>query len=194
MIPVFLGALAIAAFAMSTGQPSATHDHTFDVAHSTMIVYVFKQGIFSFAADNHEVSAPIASGSFDDASMAVQVKVDAAKMLVLDPKLPANRRAQVQANMVGPQVLDAAHYPSIDFQSTKISVGTGNEWTVTGDLTLHGQTHPVTFQVTKIDALHFRGAALVRQTEFGITPIRIAGGTVSVKDDVKIAFDIALSK
>jgi hypothetical protein len=33
---------------------------------------------------------------------------------------------------------------------------------------------------------------MVRQSAFGITPIKIAGGTVRVKDDVKVAFDIVL--
>lgn len=183
---------AISVFAAAVSQQSGSHVHAIDVSHSTITVYVFKQGIFSFVADNHEISAPIASGAFNDASMTIDVSVDAAKMKVLDPKLPANRRDQVQANMVGPQVLDAAKYPTIGFRSTAIAVGKGNVWTVTGDLQLHGQSHPVTFQMTKVDATHFQGAAVVKQTAFGITPIRIAGGTVSVRDDVKITFDIAL--
>ncbi len=37
---------------------------------------------------------------------------------------------------------------------------------------------------------HYTGSATVRQSDFGMTPIRIAGGTVQVKDDVKIDFDI----
>jgi polyisoprenoid-binding protein YceI len=94
--------------------------------------------------------------------------------------------------MVGPQVLDADKYPTIEFRSTAITISTANDWTVTGDLTLHGQSRPITFHVTKSDATHFQGAAIVRQSTYGITPIRIAGGTVSVKDDVKVTFDIAL--
>jgi hypothetical protein len=30
----------------------------------------------------------------------------------------------------------------------------------------------------------------VRQTEFGITPVTIAGGSIKVKDDVRIEFEI----
>jgi MOSC domain-containing protein YiiM len=37
---------------------------------------------------------------------------------------------------------------------------------------------------------HYLGSATVKQQEFGITPITIAGGTVKVKDEVKIEFDI----
>ena len=188
----FLVLAAISVFAAAVVHQTGSHDHAIDVNQSKITVYVFKQGIFSFAADNHEISAPIASGAFNDASMTIDVSVDAAKMKVLDPKLPVNRRDQVQANMIGPQVLDAVKYPTIGFRSSAIAIGKGNVWTVTGDLQLHGQSHPVTFQVTKVDATHFQGAAVVKQSAFGITPIRIAGGTVSVKDDVKIIFEIVL--
>src|SRR5690242_18440892 len=114
---------SISVVAAAVAQHTGSHNHAIDVTHSKITVYVFKQGIFSFAADNHEISAPIASGSFNDASMTIDVSVDAAKMTVLDPKLPVNRRDQVQANMVGSQVLDAVKYPTISFRSTAIAVG-----------------------------------------------------------------------
>lgn len=166
--------------------------HVIDIEHSRITVSVYKEGIFAFAADNHEVNAPIASGWFNDDTKSVDVTVDAAKMLVLDPSMPAGRRAQVQANMIGPEVLDAAHFPHIEFRSTSIAIADANDWTVNGDLTLHGQTHPITFVVTRTDAAHFHGSATVRQSTFGISPIRIAGGTVRVKDDVKVDFEISL--
>ena len=163
-----------------------------DVAHSHMTVYVYKQGLFSFAADNHEIDAPIVAGSVDSATHAVELTVDATKMKVLDPKLAANRRAQVQSNMTGPDVLDVAKYPKIEFRSTKVA-SDGQHWDVSGDLTLHGQTHPIVIQVVSSDASHFTGSVMVRQSDFGITPIRILGGTVTVKNDVKVEFAITLA-
>ena len=184
--------LIAAVFAASTVQAAASHVLAVDARHSTMTVYVYKEGLFSFAADNHEVNAPIASGDFDESAGKVKVTIDAANMKVLDPKLPADRRAKVQANMVGPQVLDVKRYPTIVFQSTAMKHDGTGHLVVAGNLTLHGQTRPVTVDVTKIDSLHYSGAAVVKQTSFGITPIRIAGGVVRVKDDVKIVFEIAL--
>jgi hypothetical protein len=35
--------------------------------------------------------------------------------------------------------------------------------------------------------------ATVRQTEFGIKAIKVAGGTVKVKDEVRVVFDIHLA-
>jgi polyisoprenoid-binding protein YceI len=168
-------------------QPQAVH--SIDVQHSKITVYVYKQGLFSFLADNHVIEAPIASGSFDPDRRTAQITVDASKMRVLDPHLAPDKRAQVQSNMLGPQVLDVQQYPTITFQSTSMAPGAGGVLDVTGNLQIHGQTHSTTFQA-KESGSHFTGSVTVRQTAFGITPIKIAGGAVSVKDDVRIDFDI----
>ena len=36
----------------------------------------------------------------------------------------------------------------------------------------------------------YSGNALIRQTDFGIQPVRAAGGAVRVKDEVEVQFDI----
>jgi polyisoprenoid-binding protein YceI len=45
-------------------------------------------------------------------------------------------------------LLDAVQFPEIAFTSTTVSVTGENTAEVTGDLTLHGVTKPVTLQVT----------------------------------------------
>src|ERR1700692_3199368 len=93
-----LFAVTFAAFAApAAGADSGSHG--IDVHRSHMMVYVSTRGFFSFAADNTAIEAPIISGSFDETKKTVDVTVDAAKMKVLDPKLSADRRASVQANM-----------------------------------------------------------------------------------------------
>ncbi len=77
-----------------------------DVARSTLTVHVYRSGIFSFAADNHEIRAPVASGSIDEGRRSVEFMVDPRQMTVLDPGLDAKKRAQVQETMLGPEVLD----------------------------------------------------------------------------------------
>ncbi len=162
---------------------------SFDVTGSTMTVHVAKEGLFAFAADTHEVVVPIASGSYDPAARVVELTVNAKEMQVQDPP---SRRDRVEANMLGPEVLDVEKYPTISFRSTATVVQDPTHWSVTGDLTLHGQTHPVTVQVDRLDLRHFTGSAVVTQSAFGITPIKIAGGTVRVKDQVTVAFSIVL--
>jgi polyisoprenoid-binding protein YceI len=61
---------------------------------------------------------------------------------------------------------------------------------VTGRLTLHGQSRVITFAVVRQEG-RYRGDCEIKQRDFGIQPISIAGGTVKVKDEVKIHFDLA---
>lgn len=189
----WLGTILLA-FALAASPPSGALStrHAIDVQHSTMTVYVYKQGFFSFLADNHEIDAPITSGFYDSANASVEITVDASKLKVLDPRLSADKRTTVQANTTGPQVLDSGKYPEIVFRSTKIDASDPKHWKITGDLTLHGQTRSIDVQAVQVDASHFTGSAIVRQSAFGITPIRIAGGAVTVKDDVKVEFQVAL--
>lgn len=177
---------SLAAFA--TDQPKSNE---IDVDRSSILIHVSKSGLFSFAGDNHEIRAPIAAGSVHEAAKSVELKVDASKLIVLDPSLSLAKRAQVQQEMLGPHVLDPARYPEIRFRSTQVEQVKPGEWNVRGDLSLHGQTRPVTVHVTSASG-HYRGTAAFKQTEFGITPVSVAGGTVKVKDELKIEFDIVL--
>jgi hypothetical protein len=106
-----------------------------------------------------------------------------------DPK----SRPQVQETMLGPQVLDSTRFPEIRFEAAKIEAKGENHWTVRGNLTLHGQSHPISFDVALADKL-YRGTATIKQTDFGITPVTVAGGSVKVKDEVKAEFVIALAR
>jgi polyisoprenoid-binding protein YceI len=91
--------------------------------------------------------------------------------------------------MEGAEVLDAEHFPEISYSSAKVvSTGPGR-WEVRGNLSLHGNNQPVVVSASLVGG-HYRGSASFKQSQFGITPIRIAGGTVKVKDELKIEFDI----
>ena len=186
--------LTIAFLAFSLGFAGAARGsaNAIDVQNSRMTVYVYKKGVFSFLADNHQIAAPITSGSYDAATKSVVLAIDAAKLTVLDPKLSEDKRASVQSAMEGPQVLDVVKYPAISFRSTNINQVDPSHWEVTGNLLLHGQAHSITLQVLRTDVTHFSGSTTISQTAFGIAPIRIAGGAVSVRDDVKVDFQIAL--
>lgn len=163
-----------------------------DAAHSVIKIHVFKSGFFSAFAHNHVIEAPIARGGVElSGSPSVALHVDARKLRVLDPELSANTRAEIQKTMDGPQVLDNSRFPEISFQSTAAEKMGANHWTVRGNLTLHGQERPVVVDVALTNG-HYLGSATLKQRDFGITPVRIAGGTVKVKDEVKISFDIVL--
>jgi polyisoprenoid-binding protein YceI len=75
------------------------------------------------------------------------------------------------------------------FKSTGAEPAGQGRWTLRGNLTMRGQTRPVTVQVTLKD-FHYTGETTVKQTDFGIKPPGKAG--VRAKDEVKIDFDVLL--
>lgn len=168
---------------------------TIDRTKSSVVVHVYKTGFFSAFAHNHEIDAPVESGqvSADAGQASVDIHVDARKLQVADPEASAGTRAQIQKTMLGPQVLDADRYPEIQFRSVTVEPKGANSWSVNGILELHGQKHPVTAVVTLKDG-HYVGSAALKQTDFGITPVAVAGGTVKVKDEVRIEFQIATTQ
>jgi hypothetical protein len=161
-----------------------------DVNKSSLKVRVFKSGAFSAFAHDHEIQAPIDEGKIDSsASPSVQLRVDSRKMRVLDPEISVDKRAEIQHMMEGNAVLDAEHFPEISYRSTAITKTGDAQWEVRGNLTLHGKNQPVVV-VVSLEGGHYRGSASFKQSIFDINPIRIAGGAVKVKDEVKIEFDI----
>jgi polyisoprenoid-binding protein YceI len=163
-----------------------------DTEKSAMTVRAYKAGVFSALGHDHEIAAPVASGTVDTAARTVEIRVKAGALKVRDPNVSDKDRAEVQSTMLGADVLDAASHPEIVFRSTTATPGGAGSWTVNGNLTLHGQTRPVTV-VVKETGGHYVGTSRLKQTEFGITPVKVAGGAIRVKDEILIEFDIQLA-
>lgn len=164
-----------------------------DTSASVVTIQVKKSGIFSAFAHDHEIAAPVAGGKVDTAAQIVELRFNAMMLQVRDHGISEKDRADIQSTMLGAEVLDAQRYPEIVFRSTSARRMGQGLWNVHGDLTLHGQTRPVSAEV-RDNAGHFVGSLILRQSEFGITPIKIAGGTVRVKDEIRINFDIQLAR
>jgi polyisoprenoid-binding protein YceI len=166
--------------------------YSIDRTRSKLLVHVFKSGLFSAFADNHEVEALIADGTVDEAAQRVNLVIDSRAMKVLDPQLTAEKRQQIQQRMLGPEVLDSERFPNITFESTKIEqIGQG-QFLVRGQLSLRGVTRPISMNLQRENG-RYAGGCTLKQSEFGIKPITIGGGSVKVKDEMKINFDIYTS-
>ena len=183
MIATIVCGLALAA-------PGSAEDRSIDTDRSTVTVRVFKAGLFRAFADDHVIQAPVAEGSLDDsATLHVQLVIDARQMRVSDPGLSAKDRQEVRTRMLGPEVLDVNRFQWISFHSVAIQRLDARGWLVRGELELHGRIRAVMVNVFP-EKSHYKGSVTVRQSDFGIVPISIAGGTVKVKDEVEINFDI----
>ncbi len=180
--PLGVAALAlIASFSVAQARPV-------DTQASRVTVKVYRAGIFGGLGDNHEIAAPITQGTLDESARKVTLRFDARQMRVLDPNLSPDKRAQVQERMLGPDVLDVQHFPEIVFESTEIRQEPGGRLAIAGLLHLHGKVHPVSGIAS--EAGSYRGSFRLKQHDFGIKPISLAGGTVKVKDEVSIEFEI----
>ncbi len=164
-----------------------------DTAASRVTVQVAKSGFFSAFAHNHTIAAPLASGHIDLDKKSVELKFHAADMKVMDPDVNDSDRAEIERTMKSDAVLGATQFPEIGFVSKATEATEANRFLIRGDLTLHGVTKPIELRVIFTDG-RYRGSVKLKQTDFGITPIKIAGGTVRVKDEIEIRFEIVATK
>jgi polyisoprenoid-binding protein YceI len=187
-------AAALAAWAVcwACTATASAQQRAIDTAKSVMTVRVFKAGLFSALGHNHEISAPISSGTVNTNARQVELHAQTGTLKVLDPGTSEKDRSEIQRTMLGADVLDAASHPEIVFRSTAAEAAGPGAWKVHGNLTLHGQTHTVDVEV-RADGEHYVGISRFRQTEFGIQPVKVAGGTIRVKDEIRIEFNIQLA-
>lgn len=177
-------------------------NYSIDPAKSKVEINVSKEGAFKAFGHDHLISASDISGQvqFDPAKIeqsTVRLKIPTKSISAVDPGESEKDRHAVQETMSGENVLDVARFPEIAFASSSISAAkkTSDGWALTlaGKLTLHGVEKPVSFPLR----VHAEGAELrglgelsILQTDYGITPVKVGGGTVKVKDQLKITFTI----
>ncbi len=168
----------------------AAADKAIDPNTSVITIHVGKAGLFSAIAHEHWVVAPVAHGQFNEGVGAyIEFVVDAHKMTVRpDEKTSDKDRATIQDTMQS-SVLESDKYPEIHFRSSNATQIGERSWRVTGTLTLHGVSRVLAVEVQP-DGDAYVGNARLKQTDFGIQPVRIASGAVKVKDELDISFKI----
>jgi polyisoprenoid-binding protein YceI len=166
----------------------AAQDRAIDPERSTITIHVGKAGLLSAAGHEHWINAPISSGLVNETSSRVEFTVETAKMRVkADPKIDAKTEAQIQKDMEE-MTLDIAHFREIKFLSSRVEK-TGDQWNVDGTLSLHGVSKPVRVNVARVGEA-YTGRVTIKQTDFGIKPISVAGGSIKVKNEVDVEFMI----
>ena len=164
-----------------------------DTGQSHLRVRVQRTGLLAAMSHDHVISAPIIRGDIENSiRSSVAFDVNAAAMRVMDANVSDSERSDIQTRMLGPDVLDATRYPEIHFGSESVESIGASRWRVRGDLTLHGQKKLVVLEA-RLENGHYRGTATVLQSDFGISPIKVAGGTIKVKDEVQIEFDVLVA-
>jgi len=185
-----MGITKVAISLATFGALLSAQDLAIDVQRSTITIHVGKAGLLSAVGHEHWVNAPIASGSFSESGAPhVEFTVHSTALRVkADPKVDEKTQAQIQKDMEE-MSLEPASYPEIKFHSTRVDKNGEGQWKVEGKLDLHGVSKPVTFLV-KQNGGAYTGRVTLKQTEFGIKPVSVAGGTIKVKNEIEIEFQI----
>ncbi|MBV9182749.1 MAG: YceI family protein [Acidobacteria bacterium] len=175
--------------ALWCGQLSASGPVEIDRERSILTVRVYRAGLFSAFGHDHEIRAPIKAGTFDETSGSVELTIDAHALRVVDPETSEKDRSEIQSTMLGPKVLDSDRYGEIRFLAKQVERRPQGKWTLRGELTLHGETRAVEVN-GEGEKGHYHGSAELRQKDFGMTPVTVAGGAVKVKNEVRIEFEV----
>lgn len=137
---------------------------------------------------------------FDPGQLAV-AKVDVS----LDAASINTRETQRDTHLKSPDFLDVEKYPTLRFVSTKIEATGSGEFTVTGDLSLHGVTKPVTLQVEGPSSemkdpwgqskIGVSATGKIKRKDFGLNwNAALEAGGFLVGDEVAITLDVQFIK
>jgi polyisoprenoid-binding protein YceI len=182
---------------MSTTQITAipTGTWTVDPSHSSVEFRVKHLGISTVRGEFREFEGQLEIGE-DITSSKATGKIKAASIDTGEPKRDEHLRSA--------DFFDVENYPDITFESTKIEVIDDEEFHVTGDLTMHGITKPITLHAevtgTEEDPWGNTRVGLEVQGElsrgdWGMTFNQALGsGNMMVSDKVRISADISAVK
>ena len=168
-----------------------------DPTHSTAMFSVRHAMISTVRGHFNVISGTLHIDEQNPANSSVDAQADASTIDTRDERRDGHLKS--------PDFFDAAQYPTITFKSTKVEPTGGNEYNVTGDLTMHGVTKPVTFKAEYSgqgkDAYGMLRAGLsakarVNREDWGLTwNAALEAGGVMVSKEVNIEIDLeSLSK
>lgn len=204
-IPPLL-AMALAACGAPTGERPASQAlaeapvahtapagrYTLDKSHSSLIVRLNHLGYSNFTARFESWDAELALDPAAPESSQIGVSIDPRSIASDNPP------AGFIDIMRGADFLDAAQFPAIRFQSTRIERTGPNTARITGDLTLHGVTRPVTLDARfngGYEGMHLdprariglSARAVFNRSDFGMTMgIPAPGTNMGVSDAVEV--------
>jgi len=166
----------------------ASHSRFGFVARHAMVTKV--RGSFN----DFEGTATIDGANPANSSVRVAIKVDS-----ID-----TRNAQRDDHLRTNDFLDAATYPEITFVSTSIRHDGGDDFEVTGDLTIRGVTKsislPLEFQGSATDPfgnarVGFEGSVVINRKDWGVNwNAALEAGGVLVSEKVTLEFEISAVK
>jgi polyisoprenoid-binding protein YceI len=178
--------------ATTTSTPASTITWKLDPAHSGAEFKVKHMMISNVKGTFSGLSGTLTEHTVDSALSSVEASVDVSTVNTGD--------AQRDAHLKSADFFEVEKFPAMTFQSTKVERKGDAEYRVTGDLTLHGITRPVTFAVEGPSApgkdpwgntrIGLSATAKINRKDFGLNwNAALETGGILVGEDVHISID-----
>jgi polyisoprenoid-binding protein YceI len=187
------------ALAQAPAQPPAGA-YYLDKAHTSVTFRVSHMGFSHYTASFSRVDGTLQFDPANPAAMRVEATIDPTSLQLNAP--PADFHDQ----LMGKSWFDAATFPQITFRSTKVEPTGPKTARVTGDLSLHGMTKPVTLEVTynggypanSFDPggarVGFSAHGVLKRSDFGVSAgIPAPGSNMGVSDEVEVMIETEFS-
>lgn len=183
----------------------AASRYLLDAGRSTFTVQAFSTGLLSAFGHNPKISIRdiqgevqfVAAGtSLEDPQVHIKIRADSLE--VIDDISDKDRR-DIHRQMYD-EVLEVERFPEVLYDCSRVTLsGSGDRYwaALSGELTLHGETHPLAISARVVisgEILKASGEFSVTQKAFGIAPVTVAGGAIKLKDEIKCRFDIVARK
>jgi polyisoprenoid-binding protein YceI len=182
--------------ATATDFRSLTGTYTLDASH-TRLGFVARHAMVTKvrgAFNEFEGTTTIDGDEPANSSVRIAIKVDS-----ID-----TRNAQRDGHLRTNDFLDIENYPEITFVSTSIEHDGGNDFQVTGDLTIKDVTKQVTIPLEfqgaakdpfGNDRIGFEGSVVINRKDWGITwNAALETGGVLVSEKITLEFEISAVK
>jgi polyisoprenoid-binding protein YceI len=112
---------------------------TIDPSHSAAQFSIKHMMVSTVRGNFQKISGTVNLDEKDLTKSSVEVTIDATSVDTREPKRDAHLKS--------PDFFDVAKYPTLTFKSTKVEKAGKGKFKVTGDLTMHGQTHSLVLTV-----------------------------------------------
>lgn len=168
---------------------------TVDTAHSSIQFEVKHMMVSKVKGQFDSYTATVTAGSLDDLTTATfQFSFDVASINTKNTDRDDHLRSV--------DFFDVEQHPTIEFTSTSIT-RSGDDYKVTGDLTIKGITNEVTFELEYngkgtnpwgVEVYGFEGEAKINRENFGLTWNQaLETGGVLVGKDIKIKVELEIN-
>jgi polyisoprenoid-binding protein YceI len=175
--------------------------HELGPGRGRIVLHTSRDGLAAQAGHDLTIEIGRWSGQLtvgDDLTPAgLEVRIDLGSLIVREGTggiKPLTDRDRREIAVTARKTLGSDRHPEATFSASAFEPGSGGGGTITGTLTLAGQSRPLRLQVTATGQDRYHATAPVVQSEHGIKPYTGFLGALRVRDAVDVDVDVDLAE